>query len=658
NSSMHGHLLSQSLGGTWDKIKFIFGLVQSSINEEIAEQEAADLAEVNVRLNKLCMQDSILKADIASLANEMNYNTTEILNQINNSVANSAISDVMTAMNSGDQMGLRWYSQAWANFYNNVPGYDSSYMKNYVSHASAAFQHYHSINQNLPNDFNTLQLLMVPALTGDSGCMYTFSKMLVGQFATQGASTTSNSLMNTYLFLEFYYLTLVTYQLQAATAHMNVVCATDTLMGKAYWENDVVPAMVQGAGAFLNSVDYLLMNLFEYRDMTHWYSDMAFAGLWMAPNSDMNNIQARARFQTQVLYQILGVTKQVIYGTIITPAGFCASPPRVNVGTTPYTLPASTSIVKSRIPYTSWSGVNCSPGNRWTLYHYSMGNGMNCQPWNINVIPTWSHLSSGNGYGTITPLWFNPRNPTLYSSVKTDSCTIQFAFFSLIWPWGIMMSDYVNTSNAVLNLVPCPFNSCGCDPTHTPPVVPLVATIGGDGVDFSSVQYDAQRAFGNNSLQKSNPFSYTLTETVQEVASSKKCLTDLITVPLNITDTLPGGDVEMWANFSANYQANPTGNASGLKFQIGTTTVSNENNVNGHPFTPPCNSSSADLTNGGFGSTVSGFAYHQAAKNDCKPCFQYSFMFDNSASPTPFNNYISVNVNITAQIVFRGYFGQ
>ncbi|MEI7981446.1 MAG: hypothetical protein WCI71_07310, partial [Bacteroidota bacterium] len=144
-SSLHGHLLSKAMGGIDPfAIGFaIFGVLSNSVEKFENQQMMNDL---NTQLDALSQQDSILLTDLAELSNFMNYNTTEIVNQINNSTANEKIIEIMTAMGGGDQMGLRWFSQAGANYQNHVPGYDSLYVANFVTPAAQSFYNYYYNN--------------------------------------------------------------------------------------------------------------------------------------------------------------------------------------------------------------------------------------------------------------------------------------------------------------------------------------------------------------------------------------------------------------------------------------------------------------------------------------------------------------------------------
>lgn len=669
--SMHGHLLLKSMQLPFPvpMLNTVFKVLSYTMEQNL---EAIEMNALNTKLNNLTSQDSLLLADLASLSNQMNYNTIEILNQINNNTLNEYINAIMTAMGSGDQMGLRWFSMTGANFQNHVPGFDSLYMANYVKPAAQQFCNYHTQNTDLDNAFNGIHNLICPVLPLDTSCLFTYSRLLIGQFASQ-VQNIQNPPVNTYMFLEYFFYTLVTYQLEAATVKMNVMMTTDTLQAQNYWNNTVLPYLQAEAGVFLAATGYLMMNMAEYRSSTRWNADMQYAGLWMAPNNSFNDVLARAQFQVSALFSVLGITTPVIYGSIITPQNYCTGPPRVNVGGTSFNLASSTASITSRIPTASWNGNTCVPDNHWTMYNYAFGTNMGCQPWNISVIPTWGHSGTAAGYGTITPLWYNPRDPSQTSTSKTDSCTLEFAYFGLLWQWGVMMSDRYNANsgcmmnNNLATYMANPFGGtalsqlCGETDNSQPTMAPWIAQWHSDKVKWENSQYNYTRTFGANINNQPNPFKYNFSVTFAPYSNGTVFVMDQVAVPLTVPNSLPNGDVELWTAYTTSFQFNPTPNVHWGNFKIGLDLFDGTpfcQHAGYHNSQPDVFISSGELVNWGntYASDMgvqNSFTTQQISCGSHTPNYQYSFTIEK----TNYASNFSASISLVGQIIFRGYYG-
>ncbi len=661
-TSLQGHTLLKSLqGGNPLETGFeLFGILSKAISKK---QDAAEMNRINKELNSLLQQNDILINEISSLSEEMNYNTSEIIQKINNLQANSYITDIMVWTGTGDQLGLGWFSQALTNWGNNLPGYDSAYIYGYVGPAAQSFVNFHKQSPVLNNDIKGINGLICPPLIGDTSCLTTFTQLLIRQFVekTQG---TSNSVMNTYLFLEYYFMTLLNYQLQAATVKMNVLEAYDTTMAKGYWSGTIIPYVQQEVAIFLKSTDYLLINMDEYRTQDRWNSDMNYSGLYMAPNSFMTNTLARAQFQAKVLLQAVNAPVSDVYGSIFTSQNYCTSPPNVNIGGASFSPPAVTNVMKSRIPYTKWTTTNCSPDNNWTSYHYATGNGLNCQPWNINVIPTWPRSSSGNGYGTITPLWYNPRDPTQSSIVQTDSCYVKFAFFGLIWQWGVFLTDLANASNMNLNLnlamgdvgaYNCIF--CGSDGNGGYTTAPFVGQYHTNVKKYENIQHDMVRTYGKNAYGQTTPFKYSFQCSVQPYSSGVVVVKDLIGIPINVgsSSSLQGGGTALWMNYSASQSFSPQPNLTKAYLYLGSYYYSDDCTQTYCGSSAPLSYASKHdiLWNISFTSAQTGYYNFSIPSGPLSPNFGYIFEINDSKNAT----WTTMQVTMLGQVVYNGYAG-
>ncbi|MEI7981447.1 MAG: hypothetical protein WCI71_07315 [Bacteroidota bacterium] len=663
--SMHGHLLTNSLTevdpfgiamGLFDVINFIEGF----------EEHKQEMDELNSKLNHLHVQDSLLSTGIADLINQMNYSTAVIMNQINDAVALGYISDIQTRYGNQDHNGLRYYSQAGANYKHNVPGYDSVFMAGPLRTELISFDSVNSRTPQIDHDFNGLNLLICPVIPMDTSCLMTFAKVLIGQFSMAGEDTSQAAMVNTYLLLESYFLTLMNYQFEAATVKMNVLKNIDTLQAQSFWASTVRPAFLAETDMFLQAANYLLINLCDYRTNARWQKDIPFSGISMAPNAGLLNAMARAQFRVAGLYQALHASPQVVYGSIIVPRGFCASPPLIQIGSDPYLLPAGVAQgCKARFPYAEWNYTNmatCTPDNYWMIYNYNLPANAGSGSSSINVNPTWPRLSQSTGYGTITPLWYNPRNPAETSPVKTDSCIIQFASFCLSWQWGILMTDYINASFGVENRnlfcqfenpIFCPW--CGNGSNSTQLIAPLVAQWHSDQDIFEHIQQDAERNFGRTSLGNNSPFHYQLTVSMQPYSSGAVFLYDQIAMPVSVPQMLPNGYFSFFTSYSTAVNLNPwPSSLKNLSFMMGSTI----NDMNSPDGCGTCTDRACYISNGnivkGALSTGTGMAYSPyETSGTYYPGFQYWLNVYKSNVATS----ASIQVYIDAQVVFTGYAG-
>jgi hypothetical protein len=281
---------------------------------------------------------------------------------------------------------------------------------------------------------------------------------------------------------------------------------------------------------------------------------------------------------------------------------------------------------------------------------------------NINIIPTWPNTSTGPGYGTITPLWYNPRNPEETSPVETDSCTLNFASFCLSWEWGNLMSDYIALSPGMDNRnLYCNFGSplfcpwCGNGSSSQQLNAPLIVQWHSSQQIFENFQTDYTRTYGMNSSHLQSPFNYQLQVTVQPYSSGAVYVYDQVGTPVGVDHCLQGGSISLFSSYTCNATFAPAPSVQASEFRIGSLLADCHTYCGLNCSSRPCYLSSGDAitgsyTNGsgyGFGSPYQNFSGHLT------PSYQYWFNIYHSDNPTNLN----VNIRINAQEVFLGYSG-
>lgn len=662
NSSILGHLLTKNLSGIEPEGigKGLFE-VFSFISEY--QQKEQEYEEINGKLNELHVQDSVLQVDISNLSNQMSYNTQLILNQLNNAVAEGYINDIETKFSNADNQGLRWYSQVMLNYFAKVPGYDSAYIHDSVVVDANQFVNYNLHHEDLDKDFNGLNLLICPALPMDTSCLTTFAKILIMQYAAHG-SLNQNGIMNTYMLLEYYFFSMINAQFEAVTVKMNVLEAADSLQARSYWVNTVRPAFRSEIEMFQQSSDYLLLNLSDYRNQARWNRDIAYSGLNMAPNTDLFDAMARVEFRVAQLTQAIDGDAPVIYGSISVPADYCSSDPGVSLNGGSSTFPDNSQMLKSRIPYTSWQnqgGISCSPQNTWKVYNYAMPLDSAVNTCSIGIIPNWPHTGTGQGYGSVSPLWYNPRDPSQTSTVCTDSCSLRFASFCIAWQWGVMMSDFITAQQAdqgVMMYLPdgnnpnCGF--CWTEDQSLNVLHPLIAqwhpNVGYGGA-WENVQTSYTRSFGKNSTGQDAAYAYSMNVVMPAYGGGAVYLLDMVSATVQVPSVPSGGGVTLYSKFSANYSLSPQPGSSAANLRIGYTLSDLSGNCNSQcnvsksycPSSEIYNNSFSGLNGTGCGPTVQAGTY--------RPSFEYYIRVSNCSNSTV----AGVQVSLVAQEVFSGF---
>jgi hypothetical protein len=290
----------------------------------------------------------------------------------------------------------------------------------------------------------------------------------------QGKVTDSISAMNAYLLLESYFLTVINYQFQAATVYVNASNFDDRTgySASSFWETHMVGVIPGEVEVFLENVDYLAANLSEYRTQQRFEHDMPYSASGLAPDNLFYNVFARSQFLANLLNHSLGLTPSIVSGHIMVPDHYgpngVVAPDAlsVNVGSKP--LISTSKIHVSEIPYTWWAtNYVCTPDNHWRTYRLTSSDTVWATgPQTVTVAETgqdspWTHYVPITG--TVTTLFYNPRNPQQHSATKTDLCTVQFGYFAANWQWGYLYLTNSPISSGWKHITPFYFDSFNHD---------------------------------------------------------------------------------------------------------------------------------------------------------------------------------------------------
>lgn len=451
------------------KEKFeIFGEI-GDLLWDIADFEITEsrFDKIDEEIDGLSSQIANLDSLLLDMQTELDVKFDDLTKHLNDLSIKDQIAAINNQMVPSDYQHFAWYSNVASAYQKDTVSGKSmmdyanlklgGYVNSVINEGSSASMDqcimilYNSIcpNLNIPSSENIIS---------------DYTKTILDNCA--GKVKDSADAMAAYIMLESYFLTLVNYQYQAATIMVNALNYdyrltypndTSGIAGKNYWKTTIGAFLPNEIRVFQDNVDYLLTSLSEYRDQERFTYDMQYANAGLAPDGIFFQALARSQFVSNLLNASAGNTYPVISGHIMIPNKYSEdgtaidikNPPTIQIGTVNATTTANTFL--SSIPYTYWDSNKIShPDNKWNVYRFhtpvSDTNWL-CTPQTVQVVTNgatspWPH--SGEIKGNITPLYYNPADPSQISTTKTDECNFQFAYLSANWQWGYLLLS--NTS--------------------------------------------------------------------------------------------------------------------------------------------------------------------------------------------------------------------
>ena len=423
---------------------------------------------VNNAYNQLVAQDSLLTNAITNLGTVLGIDITQCLNMITSGDLNTQIANIVSLWGPGSSnFSFSWYSEVAANWESDStnPLYVTR-MDTAQADVSAFCASVRSNGNNpggMVNSINQIYEDICPTDGTGTNAIGAYAKLVIQELTAKGKITTSAQAMSAYVLLESYFLTALNYQTQAAIIYVNACNEQDPTgsMGYAstFWNSTYIPAIKPEVAVFLSSVNYLYINLAEYRTTARFQSDMAYENTGLAPETIWKDALARAQFVANMIYDGLGLSFPVMCGTIVTPNNYSnGNSPIVsqlnlqfNAGNVK-TVTLNAKTLPSQIPYTYWTQGNpatIASDYNWNVYQ--MGALGDADPgWTTGSIQItdggstespWRHVSPVKG--NVSVLWYNPKNPLDSSSSQSASYSMPFGYFMANWQWGYMYcSDF------------------------------------------------------------------------------------------------------------------------------------------------------------------------------------------------------------------------
>jgi hypothetical protein len=655
-------------GDILDPFKEVGGLIWEVYDYEHTESE---FSQIDDKLTALSTQVSELDSTLYQMGNQLNIIESEIAILTADLTTGQFLvpfSDITTAMDSGTYNGLIYYSKVGKKYQSDSTNPVNIANMNLAKSKAPVFANniYNQSGSAMISDIDEIKKTLV-----DYQSLRNYVAALIPY--CKGQITNSTHAMQAYLMVESYFLTAVNYQFQAATAMVNAANFLDSTavpagLAQQFLDADFTPYIKDEIPEFLSSVDFLVANLSEYRDTVRFKKDMASSQVGLVQDSLFYHSLARAQFLSNLLYESVGVTPPVISGHIMIPGKYApnggSSPTSISVTIGSGTISANISSFQSILPYPCWNSENnCTPDNSWNTYRFVSPDTVWAnitQPVSVvdhgTTATPWVHYAPITG--NVTPLWYNPENPSQTSTAKNTSCTMQFGYFSANWQWGYLFltnsplsGNGWTTTSATGPFYFRPYNKgLSNSGTADQAFVPFAGTSN----DFDNLTF----VTNNGTAQKGNPISFSspLQTAGSMTASGTTTPTKHFQVIVsnhctNITvskgSVINPGPVQAWASYSVFYGM---GNSSevDLTVNIGTSLISDGIEMY-------CVGGDVVSTNWHdmMGQTNKGFGWNQNLTGTTyKPGVQYYYQTADLNSAVPVN----ITLNTNYQIVYMGDF--
>lgn len=429
------------------------------------KKEVAFFQNMNKELIGINSQLQVIQAELNELAQEIHMSTNLIINQMQTIDQNQWAGYMQTSFGDTCSVGtspnywapgksLRWYTFLAAQYQAGI--IDSVQLYNYIHTDSVLYVSQFTNTPGILDYINDLVSTLEGSSTaGTAGSFRTTATALIG-FCSAGKSD-SASIKIVYEMFENYFEYYMTCFLQGTAAQLNYYNYIDPTGEQArdYFIHNTPHDVNLLVNTWLECVDYLLTNITDYRTATQWNSDSYYFSPALAYDNLTIRAMARARFLANVYLDAVGLPYPSFCGSIVIPDKYSTAAPRtmpVTMNTTTLT-PITDTLINSQVPYTWWQGTSLVYwDNSWRVIKYGIPNsqqhpfaGGTAQP--LSLTPSWP----GKGAlikGNVTPMWYNPQDPSQTSKDSTATCTMEFSYFGAAWRWGVCELYWTARSSA------------------------------------------------------------------------------------------------------------------------------------------------------------------------------------------------------------------
>ncbi len=429
------------------------------IHDFIKKSPTVNFSGLSNQITGLSEQIDSIKAEVNQLMVQLQFTQQVIILHIDGMMEQTAFSPIESAY-SGNIPSLKFFANQ-ARFIQSGPADSAMPLAIVQSQIDPYVTSVTNPTTGMGNSVQQIHDIIVPDKTLN-GTLKDFTDFLILNTSTNGGNTAVHDTANamfTYKLLENYFLKLVGHQMQALTILVNAYNYQDTTgqMAKYYIGASFRPLINDEITKFFKTVDYLALNIYDYRDVNQYGLDMQFSeyGVSLMP-SCINNFVARSRFVGALLKNSLNDPNPItVCGSIAIPSFYTEAtsmaPTTLSVtlggGTQSQDAGSGQVGTPCIYPYTHWTeqagtpvntGV-ASPDNHYTVFSFIQSPPLIKNPTEIvfmdnsNLSTPWIHETAF--VGGVPTLWYDPANPK-NTSASPQTGYIPFGFFGLRWMWG------------------------------------------------------------------------------------------------------------------------------------------------------------------------------------------------------------------------------
>jgi|GEM_PF-1970936 hypothetical protein len=477
----------------WQADFFSIGDIMWDIHD--FKHTEAEFQKIDNQLSSMQNQLTQISAQLNELAVELQLGVVDIESWISNSAVHPFMVDIATKFqDSTSQYSLMYFPAMAARIKRGDP--TAIPIKTLQT-----FELTYVLENNNPNVTNNINQLFDQIQ--NQNALKIFTQKICLNDGVQSQANLPANVMNAYLLLEGYFCQILNYQLQGMAVVANVDNAIDTT--HATWKTKLTgfQSMIKTElQQFLTTVDYLNLNLYNFRNQTQYTNDATITScqLGVAPDQVFLDVDARAQFLCNVVLDAFALPYPSVGVKIVTPHNYTdGSKPIVNTinvtvgggSTSAVNCDNSPNGLSSQFPNTTYnaSTYNCSPDNHWNVYRLTGGNLLSGSPAVViqdggDKSSPWAHDSQITG--NVKVLYYNPMNGKS-SPTKDSIYSIPFGFFSAVWYWGYQFP-----------MSPCPtyfFEAPGPEPfttNNSSPVIPNPGIVALNTENFGITDYTPQ----------------------------------------------------------------------------------------------------------------------------------------------------------------------
>ena len=417
-----------------------------NIDEEIQDL-GAEIEELNQKLNELSSQLALTQVNIQTYISSLNVQ--------------NYITPIKTAYSTTSEVGLVYYSNQAVLNYNNSPDavplstlqtQEQVYIADVTSQTGMALQ-IQGIHDSICPDLNSL-----------NGVLKDYTNKVILDSNQNGNNQNvkdPDNVMATYLLLESFYAQLLTYQFQGATILANAYNCQDPTgnQTKSYINGTFKNLLEDEMEKYLDTVNYMVVNLVDYRDVDTYAHDMGYSMQGLAEDDVYLDILTRSRFFCAQIMQAYD-DDFGLYGAIVVPYDYTDGQ---NItlefqGPSNFNTTITSQQIEGIYPYTKWtdSSGTAVPDNQWLFYEMPVNTDAPGGSYivffadNNSLTEPWPHTTPQ--LGNVSVKYYDPNNPdpTTATTSPTETNTLKFGYFSLKWPWGFQRMCSSNISSWVI----------------------------------------------------------------------------------------------------------------------------------------------------------------------------------------------------------------